>query len=325
MVMAIRVHQTGDPEVLRWEAIAMPVPRAHEVLVRNTAVGVNMVDVYQRSGRPHPKQPSFPYVPGSIHVGIVERCGEAVAGLAAGDRVVCMGSFGAYGERTVVDAARAVRVPADLQDQEVAAIFVRGLTAHYLTHLHHRVQPGESCLVHAAAGGLGQLLCRWLRHLGAHVMGTVGTAEKVAIASAAGCAQVVVRDQEDVVGRCSSWTDGAGVSVVYDSVGRDTVRQSIACLGFGGHVIVCGAASGTVEDFSLEWLHARSGKISRPTVATYVRTREQLQASAGAVFDAMRAGILRLDAIQPYALRDAAQAHRALESRRAGGIPILVP
>ncbi|HYF16419.1 MAG TPA: zinc-binding dehydrogenase [Ramlibacter sp.] len=187
------------------------------------------------------------------------------------------------------------------------------------------MEPGQVLLVHAAAGGLGQLLCRWASHLGATVIGTVGAPAKQEVARSAGCAHVLLRTEEDVAARCMDLTGGQGVDVVYDSVGRDTVRQSLACLRPGGHAIVCGAASGTVENFSLEWLHARSCKISRPTVETYVRSREQLHTAARAVFDGMRAGVLRLRGIQRFGLHEAADAHRALESRLAILTPVLLP
>lgn len=324
MVMAIRVHHVGGPEQLAWEDIGPVACGPGQVLVRNTAVAVNMLDVYQRSGRPHPSGPKFPYVPGSINVGVLEDMPGMPAQLRPGMRVVCMGAFGGYAEQTAVAAERVIPLPDDIDDRDAAAMYVRGLTAYYLTHLHHQVRPGQQLLVHAAAGGLGQLLARWATALGAEVIGTVSTPAKQAIARAAGCAHVLVRQDADWVAACLAVAP-QGVDVAYDSIGRDTLRDSLRCIRTGGRAIVCGAASGTVEQLSLEWLHAGSLSVSRPTVMTYVRSREQLETASAAVFAAMRGGILRLEGIAEHALRDAHQAHRMLESGRARHTPILVP
>lgn len=324
MVMAIRVHRVGGPEEMAWEDVGSVVCERGQVLVSNTAIAVNMLDVYQRSGRPHPSGPRFPYVPGSVNVGVLEDTGAMPPGLQPGMRVVCMGAFGAYSAQTAVDADRVIPLPDDIADHDAAAMYVRGLTAYYLTHLHHEIRPGQQLLVHAAAGGLGQLLSRWATALGAEVIGTVSKPEKQRIAEDAGCVRVLVRNGADWVAGCLAVTQ-QGVEVAYDSIGRDTIQDTLRCIRPGGRAIVCGAASGTVEHLSLEWLHAGSLSVSRPTVMTYVRTREQLQEASAAVFAAMRRGILRLSGIEAYPLRDAHRAHRSLESGQARHTPILLP
>jgi NADPH2:quinone reductase len=325
MSMAIVVSERGGPEQLRWEGVAPLVPGPGDVLVSNSAVDVNMLDVYHRAGRPHPHRPELPYVPGSVNVGTVAGWGADVADVSAGQRVVGVGSIGGYAQHTLGRADRLVRVPDDLDDVQLAAVFVRGLTAYYLTHQHHAVRAGETVLVQAASGGLGQLLCRWCAALGAVVIGTVSTPAKVPTARAAGCSEVIVRAREDLAGRSLLLTGGRGVDVVYDSIGPDTVRQSLGSLRVGGEAIVCGATSGTVDNFSLEWLHARSLRISRPTLATHIATSEQLRTAASAVFSAMRQGLLKLPDVMAFPLAEAAQAHRALESGAAPGTPVLIP
>ena len=321
---AIVIGQPGGPEVLRLAELDVPLPGPGQVVVRHTAIGVNFIDVQHRTGR-YPL-PAYPAPLGLEAVGVVEQVGEGVS-LAAGDRVAY--SYpppGAYADRRCMAAGHLVPVPHALDDDRVATVFNKGLTAHYLVHTTHRVMPGETILVHAAAGGVGSLLCQWASAKGATVIGTVGSAAKAPIAAANGCAHVIDYGTEDFTARVREITGGRGVHVVYDSVGRDTIQGSLACLSRRGLLVSFGTASGPVPPFDLFALN-RMGSlyVTSPAYVTHVEDRAELLSRADDVFAALTAGTLRMTSPRIYPLADAAQAHRDLEGRAVTGVAILRP
>ncbi|ENO89723.1 quinone oxidoreductase family protein [Thauera linaloolentis] len=324
MSHAIRFHRTGGPEVLQWEAVDLPAPDAGEVRVRHHAVGLNFIDTYHRSGLyPLP----LPSGLGMEAAGVVEAVGEGVAGLQAGDRVAyTSGPLGAYAEARNIEARHLVRLPEAISFEQGAAMMLQGVTAHYLLHSTYPVKAGETILVHAAAGGVGSILVQWAKLLGAAVIGTVGNDDKAVRAKALGCDHVIIYSRERFAERVRELTGGAGVAVVYDSVGRDTFLDSVSCLQRRGTMVSFGNATGPVAPFDCGLL-ARSGSVyvTRPGLLDYIATREELQARCAALFDAVGSGRLRIGINQRYALRDAAQAHRDLEERRTTGSTILLP
>jgi NADPH2:quinone reductase len=320
---AIRIHETGGPEVLRWEEIDLGRPGPGEVRLRQTAVGLNYIDTYHRSGL-YPLE--LPAVLGREAAGVVEEVGAGVAELRPGDRVAYALHPGAYAEARLMPAARLVRLPDGIDERTAAAAMLKGLTAHYLLRRTHRVEPGETILLHAAAGGVGLIACQWAKRLGATVIGTVGSPEKAAIARAHGCDHTVLYDREDVVARVRELTGGRGVGVVYDSVGRATLEASLDCLAPCGLLVSFGQSSGPVPPLNLGLL-AQKGSlfVTRPTLATFIAEREDLLAASAELFDAIREGGLRVEIGQTYPLRDASRAHRDLEARRTRGSTLLVP
>jgi len=322
---AIRIHEHGGPEVLRWEEVPKPSPGPGEALVRHAAVGLNYIDVYFRTGLYKP--PSLPAVIGMEGAGTVEAVGEGVGGLAPGDRVAyATAPIGAYAEFRTIKADRLVKLPEAIGFETAAAMMLQGMTAEYLLLRTYRVQPGQTILVHAAAGGVGLIMCQWARHLGCTVIGTVGSDEKAALAKAHGCDHPIVYTREDFQARVKEITGGKMLPVVYDSVGRDTFQKSIDCLAPLGMMIVYGNASGPVPPFELSMLAAKGSLfITRPTLATYTARREDLAASAAALFDVVRKGVVKIEVNQRFPLQDAAEAHRALEGRRTTGSTILLP
>ena len=325
MVKAIVQYEPGGPEVLRWEE--HPVPAAVEpgaILVRHTAIGVNFIDVYHRRGR-YPVA-SYPAVVGAEGVGVVERVGDGVTLVRAGDRVgYAMRSPGAYSEKRVVPAAMVVRLPDDVPNEVAAVLMLKGMTAEMLLHRAYAVQPRDPVLIHAAAGGMGLLLCQWAKALGAHVIGTVSTPAKAALARTYGCNDVILYGQDDFVARSRALTGGDGVRVVYDGVGRDTFQKSLDALATLGHLISFGASSGPVEPFDLTKLAAHSLTVMRPVLFHYTHERHRLEQMAARVFEAYRTGTLRLEVLRKLPLKDAAEAHRALESRETVGAIVLIP
>jgi NADPH:quinone reductase len=325
MSHAIRFHQTGGPEVLRWEPVVVPPPAAGELRLRQQAVGLNYIDTYHRSGLyPVPKLPSGIGLEGA---GVVEGVGEGVAGFAVGDRVAyAHGPLGAYAEVRNLPADRAVKLPDALSFEQGAAMMLQGLTAQYLLRRTHRVQPGETILVHAAAGGVGSILVQWGKALGATVIGTVGSDEKAERVKALGCDHVIVYSREDFVARVKDITGGRGVRVAYDSVGRDTFLRTLDCVQRLGLVALFGNASGPVEPFDPLLLAQKGGLfLTRPILAQYIATRTELDEMAADLFDAVLSGKVRIDVNQRFALRDAAEAHRALEGRQTTGASVLLP
>ncbi len=325
MTKAIRIHAHGGPEVLSWEDVEVAKPGAGEVLLRQTAIGLNFLDCYYRTGL-YPAPNGLPLTPGHEAAGIVEDVGPGVTHLKAGDRVAYATVFGAYAQRRAAPANELVKVPAGVSDDQAAAIMLKGMTAEYLLRRTFEVKPGDTILFHAAAGGVGQIACQWAKHLGATVIGTAGGAEKVALAKANGCDHVIDYRAEDFVAAVKEITGGKKCDVVYDSVGADTFPGSLDCLKPRGLFVSFGNSSGPVPPFSLPLL-AQKGSLyaTRPTLFGYVATRAELEASATALFDVVANGIVKVEINQRYALQDAARAHSDLESRRTSGATILIP
>ncbi len=324
MTGAIRVHQTGGPEVLRWDEVDVKEPGRGQARVRHTAVGLNYIDTYHRTGL-YPAE--LPMTPGMEGAGVVEAVGEGVTDLAPGQRVAYAGGPpGAYAEVRLIPADRLVPLPDDIDDQTAAAMMLKGMTAEYLLRRTYAVSPGETILWHAAAGGVGLIACQWAESLGVKVIGTIGSDEKAELAAAHGCEYPVVYTREDFVARVREITAGAMVPVVYDSVGRDTWEGSLSCLKPRGMMVSFGNASGPVPPFSPGELSARGSLyLTRPTLMTYTASRRDLLASAAALFEVVRAGAVRVEVNQTYALRDAARAHSDLEGRRTTGSTVLLP
>ena len=320
----LRIHQHGGPEVLSWDDVGLPDPGPGEALIRHTAIGFNFVDTYHRTGQLGHKV-TFPLILGSQGAGVVEAIGDDVDSLNIGDRVTYANLLGSSAEARIVPADRMVKTPEDISDDLAAAAFLRSLTAHYLLMRLYPVQPGETILVHAAAGGTGQILCQWAKALGATVIGTVGTEAKAEIARAQGCAHAIVYTRDNFTDKVMEITNGEGVPVVFDSVGRDTFLGSLECLAPMGMGINFGTASGQVEPFPLQHLHRKSLIVTRPTLATYVAKREDLEAASEEVFRVLRDGTVKIKITRRFALKDAADAHRAIESRETLGTMILVP
>lgn len=323
MTHAVRIHENGGTEVLRWEEVEVPDPGPGEAVVRQTVTGLNFIDVYFRTGLY--KVPAFPAVIGNEGAGVVESTGAGVADVSVGDRVVYCMSLGSYTQRRVVAAKRLVRIPDGITDEQAAAVMLKGCTVQYLIRRTYPVKEGETVLFHAAAGGCGLIACQWLKHLGVTVIGTVGSSEKAELAKAHGCDYPIVYTDEDVAGRVREITDGVGVPVVYDSVGKDTFEASLACLQPRGLMVSFGNASGAVEPFSPALLAAKGSLfLTRPTLATYTATREELESTSGEVFDVVGSGAVKVEVNQTYALSDAASAHRDLEARKTTGSTVLL-
>jgi NADPH2:quinone reductase len=321
---AIIIRATGGPEVLVWEEVAVPVPADTEILIRHTAVGLNFIDVYHRTGLyPAP----LPFTPGLEGAGIIEAIGAKVTDLKVGDRVAYASPpLGAYAQRRVIPADRVVKVPDSVTDHQAAAMMLQGMTAQYLLRRTYKVQPGDTILIHAAAGGVGLLVCQWAKHLGATVIGTVGSEEKAALAKAHGCDHTILYKSEDFVARVGDITNGQGVPVVYDSVGKDTFLKSLDCLRPLGMMVLFGQSSGKVEPFDTGLLSAKGSLfLTRPTLMTYVAQRADLVASANELFEVVGKGLVKIEVNQTYPLADAVSAHRDLEARKTTGSTILLP
>lgn len=322
---AIRIHEHGGPEVLRWEEVPMPSPGPGEALVKHAACGLNYIDVYFRTGLYKP--PSLPATIGMEGAGTVEAVGEGVTGLKPGDRVAyATAPIGAYAEFRTIKAERLVKLPDAIGFDTAAAMMLQGMTAEYLLLRTFKVQPGQTILIHAAAGGVGLIMCQWAKHLGCTVIGTVGSDEKAALAKAHGCDHPIVYTREDFQAKVKEITGGKMLPVVYDSVGRDTFMKSLDCLAPYGMLVVFGNASGPVPPFEIGMLAAKGSLyITRPTLATYTAKPEELAGSAAALFDVVQKGVVRIEVNQRFPLRDAAEAHRALEARRTTGSTLLIP
>jgi NADPH2:quinone reductase len=323
MPYAMRIHENGGPEKLRWEEVQVGAPGEGQVRVRSTAVGLNFIDTYQRSGLyPMP----LPFTLGSEGAGVIEAVGPKVKEFKAGDRVAYSGPLGAYAEVLMRPADRLVKIPAGVDDRQAAAMMLKGLTAQYLIRRTYRVKKGDTILMHAAAGGVGQILCQWAKALGATVIGTVGSDEKVALAKKAGCKHVIVTSREKVSARVKEITKGAGVPVVYDGVGKDTFMDSLDCLAPLGLLASFGNASGAVTQFNPGVLAAKGSLfLTRPTLGSYTATRGDLVKAAAELFAVVKSGKVKITINQTYPLRDAAQAHRDLESRKTTGQTVLLP
>lgn len=324
MTQAIVLRSPGDAGVLRLEPISVGTPGPGELRLRQTAIGVNFHDVYVRNGlyRTLP----LPGIPGIEAVGVIEAVGPDAGEFRVGDRVGYVSAgYGAYAAERLLPATMAIPLPDWLDDRIAAAVLVRGLTVQVLTRMVHAVRAGDRVLVHAAAGGVGRMLCQALRALGAQVIGTAGSPEKAVIARAAGCDAVILYRQEDFVARVHDLTAGRGVAVAYDSVGRDTFLGSLECLAVRGHLVNFGQASGAVPPFEVARLAARSTSLSRPILFHYLTDRAERDALVGWLFDALRAGVLSIEGGTTFPLAQAGSAHAALESRQAAGPIILLP
>jgi NADPH2:quinone reductase len=323
MVKAIRIHETGGPEVMRWEDVELAPPGPGQLLVRNTAVGLNYIDTYHRSGLyPMP----LPFTLGMEGAGVVEAVGPKVKDFKPGDRVAYAQPIGSYTERCLRPADRVVKVPAGVDDRTAAAMMLKGMTAWYLCKRTYRVKTGDTVLVHAAAGGVGQILAQWAKHLGARVIGTVGSEAKAALAKKAGCKDVIVLGQGKFSDKVKELTKGAGVPVVYDGIGKDTFMDSLDCLRPLGLMVSYGNASGPVAPVNLGILGPKGSLyITRPTLMTYTAKREDLVQAAKDLFAVVKAKKVRIAINQTYPLAEAAQAHRDLESRKTTGSTVLLP
>jgi NADPH:quinone reductase len=323
MPYAMRIHEHGGPEKLTWEEVDVGDPGPGQVRVRNTAVGLNFVDLYQRNGL-YPMQ--LPFTLGSEGAGVVEAVGPKVKEFKAGDRVAYSGPIGAYAEVLMRPADRLVKIPEGVDDRTAAAMMLKGLTTQYLIRRTYRVRKGDTIVMHAAAGGVGQILCQWASHLGATVIGTVGSDDKAGLAKAAGCAHVIVTSREDFVERVKDITQGKGVPVVYDGIGKDTFMGSLDCLRPLGLLASFGNASGAVPPFNAGLL-AQKGSLflTRPTLATYTATRQDLVKAARELFAVVASGAVKIHVNQTYPLREAARAQADLESRKTTGSTVLIP
>ncbi|MBP2311603.1 quinone oxidoreductase family protein [Azospirillum soli] len=324
MVHAIRIHEYGGPEALRWEEVEVGEPGPGQVRIRQTAVGLNYIDTYHRSGLY--KLPQLPAVIGTEGAGVVEAVGPDVTTLKPGDRVGYAGPIGAYTESRLVPADRLIPLPSWIEDRQAAAMLLQGMTAQFLLRSTYVVQPGDTILVQAAAGGVGLLLCQWAKHLGATVIGTVSSDEKAELAKAHGCDHAIVYTRENFVQRVKDLTDGQGVPVVYDGVGKTTFMDSLDCLRPRGFMVLFGAASGPVPPLDLQVLAAKGSLyVTRPTLFTYIAKRDDLMSSAADLFEVVHAGGVKVEVRQTFPLRDAAEAHRALEARATTGSTVLLP
>ena len=321
----VRIHAHGEADVLQLEEVDVPEPGAGEVRIRQSAIGLNFADIYQRRGAhgPHAAAP-FPVTLGAQGAGVVDALGDGVTALAVGQSVAYFHP-GAYQAVRNVPAARVIALPGGISEEIAGATLLRGLTAEYLVRRLFVVKPGDAVLVHAAAGGMGVILSQWARALGATVIGTVGTEAKMDIATANGCHHVIDYRREDFVARTLEVTGGQGVSVVYDAVGKDVFVPSLDCLRPLGMAINYGTASGDVEGFDLQRLHAKSLSVSRPTLRTFIANPGDLQRGAAALFEVARNGQVRLEVNRRYPLAEVRRAHEELESRSTTGAAVLVP
>lgn len=319
---AIRIHKTGGPEVLAYEEIDLAEPGAGEIRVRNKAIGLNFIETYFRSGLyPVP----LPFVLGSEAAGVVDAVGSGVTNMKAGDRVA-YNHGGAYAEFTNVPAARALPIPAGVSDEAAASLLLKGATAEYLLFRTFRVEKGQTILWHAAAGGVGLIATQWAKHIGATVIGTVGSEDKAAIARAHGCDHVINYRTENVVERVKEITGGRKVPVVYDGVGKDTFEMSLDCLAPRGLLVSFGNASGPVTGVNLGILSQKGSLyVTRPTLATYAGAAKDYAEIGAHVFDTVAKGAVKIEIGQRYRLADAADAHRDLEARKTTGATVLVP
>ena len=324
MTKAIRIHKTGAPSVMKWEEVEIGRPKTGEVRLKQTAVGLNYIDTYHRVGMyPLP----LPLTLGMEGAGVVAACGRGVTGLKVGDRVAYAGApIGSYAEERLMPAARLVKIPRGISDVQAAGMMLQGMTARYLLRSTYRVKAGDTILVHAAAGGVGLIMCQWAKHLGATVIGTVGTKKKAALARRHGCDHAIVYTEQDFVARVRRITKGEMLPVVYDSIGKDTFPASLDCLRPLGMFVSFGSASGPVPPVPVGLLTQKGSLyMTRPTMNDHVTSREGLVKCARDLFSVVRSGAVKIEINQTYALKDAARAHRDLEARRTTGSTVLIP
>ena len=324
MTKAVRIHETGSPDVFKWEDVDVAAPGAGQALIRQTAAGLNYIDVYFRSGMNPP--PALPITLGMEAAGVVEAVGEGVSDVSPGDRVAYNMVMGGYAEQRLIPAERLVKLSDAISDKIAASIMLKGTTAQYLLRRTYEVKKGETILFHAAAGGVGLIACQWAKHLGATVIGTVGSDEKAELAKAHGCDHPIVYTRDNFVEKVKDITDGKGVSVVYDSVGKDTFMDSLDCLRPRGYMVLFGNSSGAVEPFAPGILVAKGSLyLTRPSLADYTGTRQDLVDTCKDLFDVVEKGVVKVEVNQTYALKDTAQAHRDLEARKTTGSTVLLP
>jgi NADPH2:quinone reductase len=324
MVHVIRIHHYGGPEVMKWEPSEVGAPGPGQVRLKQHAVGLNYIDTYHRSGLY--KLSILPAVIGMEGAGEVVAVGPGVANFRIGDRVAYANPMGSYAEERLIPADRVVKIPAGIDYKTAGGMMLRGMTVRYLLRRSYKVGPGTVMLLHAAAGGIGLVACQWARHLGATIIGTTGSAEKAKLAQENGCTHVINYRTEDFVKRVKEITNGAGVDVVYDSVGKDTYPASLDCLKPFGLWVSFGNASGAIDNFDIGILAAKGSLYAtRPTLMTHTAKREDLVASANELFEVVTQGIVKINVNQTYPLRDAAQAHRDLEARKTTGSTVLLP
>lgn len=325
MSHAIKIYQTGGPDEMRWEPVEIGDPGPGEIRLRHSAVGLNFIDVYFRTGTYPP--PQLPFTPGLEGAGIVEAVGDGVEGFTEGDRVAYAAQpIGAYAEVRLIPAEKLVHLPAGIEERTAAAMMLKGMTAQYLLRSTVPLNGGDTILFHAAAGGVGLIACQWARHLGVTIIGTVGSDEKAELATAHGCTHTIVYTRENFADRVQELTDGVGVDVVYDSVGQHTFEGSLDCLKRRGTLALFGQSSGKVSSFDPSELAAKGSLyLTRPTLFHYTADRSSLEHCAGELFQVMQSGAVQADINQEYALSDASLAHTDLEGRRTTGASILLP
>src|SRR4051794_3883347 len=321
MSHAIRIHEVGGPDVLRWEEVRVGDPGPGQVRLRQEAAGLNFIDVYHRTGLyPQP----LPFTPGVEGAGVVEAIGADVTNVKAGDRVAYAGPVGGYAEQRLIDSDRVVKLPKAIDGEHAAAMMLQGMTAQMLLRSVFPIAKGDTILIHAAAGGVGLIMCQWAAALGAVVIGTVGTEEKAELAREHGCAHPIVYSKQDFVAEVQRITGGEKLPVVYDSVGRDTFLKSLDCLKMRGLMVSFGNASGPPDPIAPGVL-AQKGSLflTRPTLNHYIATQQELEESANDLFQVIASGTVKVEVKQRFALKDAAEAHRALEGRRTTGSTVL--
>jgi NADPH2:quinone reductase len=323
MVKAIRIHQIGGPEVLRWEDVAIGEPGPGEVLLRHTAVGLNFIDINHRNGAY--RLDSLPAVIGMEGAGVIERVGEAIDGFAEGDRVTYCMALGAYRTERIIAADRLIKLDQRTTDDTAAAVTLRGLTAHYLVRELYPIRPGDVVLVQAAAGGVGLILCQWAKHLGAVVLGTVGTEEKAALAKSHGCDHPILYRHTDFAEAVMNLTGGTGVTVVYDAVGKDTFEKGLGVIAERGWMVVYGQASGPVPPLDTLRLAAKGINVTRGTLNLFVHEPAYRATSAAELFGLIADGVLKVEINQRYPLAETARAHADLEGRKTTGSTVLDP
>ncbi len=324
MSKAIRIHEHGGPDKLKWEEVAVGKPKEGEVRLRQTAVGLNYIDVYQRTGLY--QIPNLPAAIGMEAAGVIEEVGPGVTDFKKGDRVAYTMGLGAYAQERVMGTTRLVKLPGGIDEKTAASMMLKGMTAYYLLHNTYKVKKGDTILVYAAAGGVGLIMCQWAKHLGATVIGCVGSAEKAKLAKANGCDHPILYRTEKVPERVKEITGGAGVPVVYDSVGKDSFMDSLDCLRPLGILATFGNSSGPVEPFSPAILAPKGSLfVTRQTLATHTRTRALMNDCANGLFDVVKKGAVKIAINQTYPLAETAQAHRDLEARKTTGSTVLMP
>ena len=325
MVAVVRVHKVGGPEVLTYEDIAVPAPGPGQIRVKQHAIGVNFVDTYFRSGH-YPAPGGLPFVAGNEAAGEIIEVGSGVSEFKRGDRVAYVQGPGCYAAERLVPADRVVKLPDNISYEQAAGMMLKGMTVEYLVRRTFKVEKGTTVLMHAAAGGVGLILCQWANHLGANVIGTVGSKDKAALAHANGCHHTILYRDEDFVARVKEITGGKLCDVVYDGIGKATFPASLDCIRPLGMFVSFGSASGPIEAFNLNLLQFKGSLFAtRPTLNTYGAKREDLLSMANELFKVVGSGAVKIPVNQTYALRDAAKAHRDLESRATTGSSILIP